>query len=76
VGQEVTARMKHKTELKKGLARVVIDGAVAPGTPILMADGREAGVIHTQAGGRALAYLRLDRLGDGLSAGGVAVRAE
>ena len=29
VGQEVTARMKHKTELRKGLARVRIDGAAA-----------------------------------------------
>ena len=29
VGQEVTARMKHKTELRKGLARVRVDGAAA-----------------------------------------------
>ena len=33
VGQEVTARMKHKTELRKGLARVRLDGpAPPPGT--------------------------------------------
>lgn len=75
VGQEVTARMKHKTELKKGLGRVAVDGAVAPGTPILTADGREAGTIHTQAGGHAIAYLRFDRVGDGMTAGGVPVRA-
>ena len=60
VGQEVTARMKHKTELRKGLARVRIDGAVAVATPILAA-GKEAGVIYTQSGGKALAYLRFDR---------------
>ena len=36
VGQEVTARMKHKTELRKGLARVRLDGpAPPPGTAIL-----------------------------------------
>ena len=29
VGQEVTARMKHKAELRKGLARVRIEGAAA-----------------------------------------------
>ena len=29
VGQEVTARMKHKTELRKGLARVRVEGAGA-----------------------------------------------
>ena len=60
VGQEVTARMKHKTELRKGLARVRIDGAVAVGTAV-MASGKEAGVIYTQSGGKALAYLRFDR---------------
>lgn len=60
VGQEVTARMKHKTELRKGLARLRIDGAAPPGTPIL-AEGREAGRLGTQAHGRALAWLRLDR---------------
>ena len=75
VGQEVTARMKHKTELKKGLGRVAVDGDVPPGTPILTADGREAGTIHTQSGGQAIAYLRFDRVGDGMTAGGVPVRA-
>ncbi|MEO6298772.1 MAG: folate-binding protein, partial [Paracoccaceae bacterium] len=34
VGQEVTARMKHKTELRKGLAVVRVDGAAPVGTPI------------------------------------------
>ena len=74
VGQEVTARMKHKTELKKGLRRVVLDGEVPPGTPILMADGREAGTLHTRSGGQGIAYLRFDRIGDGMTAGGVPVR--
>ena len=57
VGQEVTARMKHKTELRKGLARVA--GAVAPGA--ITAAGRAAGTVHTVSGDRALAYLRFDR---------------
>ena len=69
VGQEVTARMKHKTELKKGLVTVGIEGAAPAGTPILMADGREAGTIFTQSGGRAIAYMRFDRMRDGLTAG-------
>lgn len=67
VGQEVTARMKHKTDLKKGLVRVQIMGKAAPGTPILQ-DGKPAGTLHTRAGDRALAYLRLDRR-EGLTAG-------
>jgi hypothetical protein len=58
VGQEIVARMKHKTELRKGLARV--QGAVLPGAAIL-SDGRPAGTVHTVSGNRALAYLRFDR---------------
>ncbi|KRW94817.1 folate-binding protein YgfZ [Paracoccus sp. MKU1] len=69
VGQEVTARMKHKTELRKGLVTVGIEGAAPVGTPILMADGREAGTLFTQSGDRAIAHMRFDRMGEGLSAG-------
>jgi folate-binding protein YgfZ len=58
VGQEVTARMKHKTELRKGLARVAGE-AIEPGP--VTAGGRDAGTVHTVAGGHALAYLRFDR---------------
>ena len=61
VGQEVTARMKHKTELKKGLARVEVEGAAAPGTSITTEGGKPAGTLFTRAGDRALAYLRFDR---------------
>lgn len=60
VGQEVTARMKHKTELRKGLVRVAIAGTAPAGTEI-MAEGKAAGTLFTQSGGHALAYLRLDR---------------
>jgi tRNA-modifying protein YgfZ len=72
VGQEVTARMHHKTELKKGLARVALDGPVAIGTPIL-ADGKEAGTVLTQSGGQAIAYLRFDRAQPQMQAGDVIV---
>ena len=68
VGQEVTARMKHKTELKKGLVQVAVSGTVAPGTPI-MAGEKEAGTIHTVSGDRALAYLRFDRADGEMTAG-------
>ena len=60
VGQEVTARMKHKTELRKGLALVAIAGAAPVGTPIL-AEGRDVGRLFTQSGGLAIAHLRLDK---------------
>ncbi|MEM9969031.1 MAG: folate-binding protein [Pseudomonadota bacterium] len=60
VGQEVTARMKHKAELRKGLAKVTIDGAAPVGTPLL-AQGKAAGTLFTQSNGAALAHLRFDR---------------
>jgi folate-binding protein YgfZ len=75
VGQEVTARMKHKTELRKGLARVVLDGAAAPGTEILQG-GRAVGTLFTRAGDRGLAYLRFDRAEGELTAGAARVRRE
>lgn len=61
VGQEVTARMKHKTELKKGLVRVLVRGTAPVGTEVLTADGKPAGTLFTQSGGRGIAHLRLDR---------------
>ncbi len=75
VGQEVTARMKHKTELKKGLAMVEIDGEAAPGTAIT-ADGKPAGTLFTQAGGAALAFLRFERATGEMDAGGARVKVQ
>lgn len=72
VGQEVTARMKHKTSLRKGLARVRLDGDAPTGTE-LTANGKPAGTVFTQAGGQGLAYLRFDRAKGPLHAGEVAV---
>ncbi len=68
VGQEVTARMKHKTDLRKGLVRLAISGVAPVGTEIL-ADGRPAGTLFTQSGGFAIAYLRHDRSDAKLVAG-------
>jgi folate-binding protein YgfZ len=68
VGQEVTARMKHKTELRKGLVRVKISGEAPVGTEIT-AGNKPAGMLFTQSGDHALAYLRLDRTDAPLKAG-------
>ncbi|GAA5072845.1 folate-binding protein [Roseibacterium beibuensis] len=69
VGQEVTARMKHKTELRKGLVTVSVDGSAPVGTPITDADGRAVGTLYTQAKGQGIAYLRYDRAGGEMWAG-------
>jgi len=68
VGQEVTARMKHKTELRKGLVVVDVDGAAPVGSEIL-SGGKPAGTLYTQSRGKGLAYLRFDRAGALMIAG-------
>ena len=68
VGQEVTARMKHKTELRKGLTRVTIDGQAPVGTDVLAA-GKVVGRLFTQSGTHALAHLRLDQAKGVMTAG-------
>ncbi|MCA3441313.1 MAG: folate-binding protein YgfZ [Rhodobacter sp.] len=72
VGQEVTARMKHKTELRKGLVRVRVKGDAGPGDEILAGD-RPAGRLFTRAGDRALAHLRFDRAAEAMRAGNAQV---
>jgi folate-binding protein YgfZ len=74
VGQEVTARMKHKTELRKGLVQVSVSGSAPVGTEITSADGRAVGTLYTQSGGRGLAYLRFDRAQGDMTAGDATVR--
>ncbi|MBK5934969.1 hypothetical protein C8N32_11179 [Rhodovulum imhoffii] len=68
VGQEVTARMKHKTERRKGLTTVRIAGEAPPGTEIL-AEGRMAGTLFTRSGDKAIAFLWFDRAKSPLQAG-------
>ncbi|MEM6385236.1 MAG: folate-binding protein [Pseudomonadota bacterium] len=75
VGQEVTARMKHKTELKKGLSRVELDGSAPIGTELTTEDGKPAGTLYTQADGVGLAYLRFDRAKGPMKAGNITVKS-
>jgi folate-binding protein YgfZ len=78
VGQEVTARMHHKTELRKGLVRVRVEGtAPPPGTEIRAEDGRAAGTLFSVSDGQGLAHLRYDRAAGPMTAGEALVqRAE
>ena len=73
VGQEVTARMKHKTELKKGIVRVSIDGNASAGSPITF-EGKPAGTLFTVSGNQGLAYLRFERAKGDMQADGAIIR--
>ena len=74
VGQEVTARMKHKAELKKGLLRVLVEGEAPPAGTEIVADGKPAGRLNSTARGKGLAFLRFDRIRPEMSAGNATVR--
>jgi folate-binding protein YgfZ len=73
VGQEVTARMKHKAELRKGLARVRIEGDPPPPGTEIRAGDKVAGTLYSTADGLGLAYLRFDRADGPLAAGAARV---
>ena len=76
VGQEVTARMKHRSSARR---RFLIAETAAPvppaGTPIT-AEGRELGMIASGLGGTALALTRLDRLAEAVKSHVPAMAAE
>jgi len=75
VGQEITARMQHKTKLKKGLKTVKIEGVAKVGTEIL-ANGQNAGIIFSQSKGKGIAFLRLDRVLPKMIAGDAVIFTE
>ena len=64
VGQEVTARMRHRGALRRGIRRIRLDGVPPPPGTVIRADGKPAGTLLSSTPcGLALAYLRLDRAG-------------
>ena len=74
VGQEVTARMKHKTALKKGLVQVSVDGTAPPPGTAVLAGEKVAGTLYSTATGTGLAHLRFDRATGEMSAGDATLR--
>ena len=72
VGQEVTARMKHKSKLKKGLALVETTGSVPFDTPI-NANNKIVGKVFSSSKNQALAYLRFEFASQKMMAGEIEV---
>jgi tRNA-modifying protein YgfZ len=82
VGQELTARTKHRGLIKKRLVPVRAEGPLpAPGTPVTRG-GRDAGEMRSGAdggvglGGIGLALLRLEQLTPGAAANGPLLAGE
>ena len=72
VGQEVTARMKHKSKLRKGLAIVETAEKVPFDTPISVND-KMIGKVLSSSENQALAYLRFDFASQDMRAGKVKI---
>ena len=58
VGQEVTARMRHKTELQKGFVKVRIIGVIGGSSMEIMSEEKVAGSLFTRHENLAIAYLK------------------
>ena len=71
VGQELTARTKHRGLVKRRLLPVRVDGPLPPPGTQVTRGGKDAGEIRSGADDLALALLRLDQL----VAGGEPLRA-
>ncbi|WP_417623319.1 YgfZ/GcvT domain-containing protein [Paremcibacter congregatus] len=79
VGQEVTARMKHRTSLKKRLLPVTVNGPLpARGSEICNSAGKKVGDIRSGFADRAIGYFRLADLtfGDIYTCGDATVTPE
>ena len=69
MGQELTARTKYRGLIKRRLVPVEVQGSLpAPGTPVRRGEA-EVGTLRSGRGGRALATLRLEALGEPLACG-------
>jgi folate-binding protein YgfZ len=81
VGQELTARTKYRGNVRRKLYPVVIEGAAAPGTEVLLGD-KLAGEVRSIAGNRGIALLRIEDVeqareqGAPLTAGSATLRVE
>ncbi len=62
IGQEVTARMRHRTRPKKRLLPVRLAGEAPVPSPVVTAAGHEVGELRARVGDRGLALLRLEPL--------------
>ena len=77
VGQEVTARMKHRALVRKRLAPVRIDGPAPPPGTAVHRGAAAVGEMRSSAGGLGLAMLRLDAIeAGGLRAGSAALTVQ
>src|SRR5262249_17465177 len=68
IGQEVVSRMQHRGTARTRTVRLVVDGfRPDPGIDVVAGD-RPVGKMGSSAGGRGLATLRIDKVGEAIKA--------
>ncbi len=70
VGQEVTSRTHRKGQVRKRIVTVTSHSDLPAPHTAIMAGERQAGELLSSSGAQGLALLRLDRLGESLTADG------
>jgi folate-binding protein YgfZ len=76
VGQETTSRMKRRGQIKNRMLPIAFDGALPAFGAEVLAGSLRAGEVLSGIHGRAMALLRLDRIGGDLTVDGRPVRVE
>lgn len=78
VGQEVTARSKHRATLHKYIHCVAAEKPLPPAGTVITSNGRELGDMRSSSGTIGLAVLRKEdaALSPQLDAGGITIRAQ
>ena len=77
IGQEIASRMKRRGQVKSRTLPITFDGPAPEQGAEIRSGEHRAGEVLSGADGKALALLRLDRLGDGgLNINGRPVRTE
>ena len=69
VGQEIVARMQHKTTVRKRVVPVIAEAELPGNRPLVMAGDLEIGRLGSVSGTRGLALLRLDRAAEAAAHG-------
>ncbi|MCY1664081.1 CAF17-like 4Fe-4S cluster assembly/insertion protein YgfZ [Rhizobium sp. SL86] len=69
IGQEVVSRMQHRGTARRRVAQVTAEAPLPASGTELLAGGKPVGSLGTVSGNRALAIVRIDRVGDAMAHG-------
>lgn len=76
IGQEVVSRMQHRSTARRRVVQVTAEAALPASGTELVAGGKPVGTLGTVCGNRALAIVRIDRMGDAQSQGNPVLAGE